>query len=274
MKEMGVIIGNNYAGKEKIKTVTVLPPAIVDEVSDEEQLDDDEILFQDIAAFEEVAGTLEYETEDIDPENEFTTKKEEKPGTLKDDTDKILSPKWTNSARKIVYDPIESDTDGLTQLQIEMCNSIRGLSPLELFSKFFDEEVLEMIILQTVSYAKQKNCSTFELSKSQLKRFLGILLISGYHTVPSIADYWSKAPSLGVSIVKQSMSRNQFNLIKGFLHVCDNNHLTSSDKFSKVPLLHSFLKRFFKHFFLDPATVRPHEPKVYAIRNLDGRFVD
>lgn len=39
---------------------------------------------------------------------------------------------------------------------------------------------------------------------SMMKCFVGILFFSGYHTLPSIQDYWASAPALGLPILRPS----------------------------------------------------------------------
>ncbi|KAG8234996.1 hypothetical protein J437_LFUL013876 [Ladona fulva] len=46
------------------------------------------------------------------------------------------------------------------------------------------------------------------------KIFLGILIFSGYHTLPSERDYWSDQEDLGVPLVRDAMSRNTYLEIK------------------------------------------------------------
>lgn len=82
----------------------------------------------------------------------------------------------------------------------------------------------------------------------ELKRFLGILLMCGYSTVPAINDYWSSNPTLGRPIVKQALSRNKFKLIKKYLHLNDNNALDKDDKFSKLRPYFDLLNRNFIKF--------------------------
>ena len=40
--------------------------------------------------------------------------------------------------------------------------------------------------------------------------FLGIILLSGYHSLTEERDYWSTQPDLGVEVVRETMSKNRF----------------------------------------------------------------
>lgn len=144
-------------------------------------------------------------------------------------------PKWSHKRgrdKQFLYDntPV---VEPLTNVKQDLFTKIENKSPLELFELFFDAEVFGLIISESNKYAKQKN-SDFCLDDIYLRRFIGILILSGYHTLPSIDDYWSTEPSLGIEIVKQSMSRTKFKTIKTFLHFCDNNELDKNDKLAKV----------------------------------------
>lgn len=90
-----------------------------------------------------------------------------------------------------------------------------------------------MIIENTNRYAQQKN-EDFHIDAIHLKRYLGVLILSGYHVLPTIRDYWSNHPTLGIPVVKQCMSRNKFLKIQKYLHFCDNYNLDKNDKMAKV----------------------------------------
>lgn len=128
---------------------------------------------------------------------------------------------------------IEPIPSGLHEKQEQLKTKLSEYLPLQLFECFFDPEVYSLIITQTNLYAKQKN-TNFELDWLHLRRFIGILVLTSYHTLPGIRDYWSNQPSLGIPIVRQTMTRNEFMEIKRHIHFCDNNKLDSADKLAKV----------------------------------------
>src|SRR5215469_13620864 len=66
-----------------------------------------------------------------------------------------------------------------------------------------------------------------------LERFIGILLLSGYHRLPRQNMYWSKQEDLGVPIVASAMSRNRFESIKRYFHLANNQALGVGDKIAK-----------------------------------------
>ena len=56
-------------------------------------------------------------------------------------------------------------------------------------------------------------------NKDELKVFLGLVLLTGLnHKKGSLASYWSKDKLIATSFFNKCMSRNQFQLLTGFLH--------------------------------------------------------
>ena len=54
--------------------------------------------------------------------------------------------------------------------------------------------MISLLVDQTNLYAtRDKNMQTFKTNDAEMRKFLGLLLISGYHNLPSEADYWSTA---------------------------------------------------------------------------------
>ncbi|KAJ8935631.1 hypothetical protein NQ314_012715 [Rhamnusium bicolor] len=66
----------------------------------------------------------------------------------------------------------------------------KGLSPTELFEKFFDEEIILLLLQETSKYALFLNCPHPKISVEELKCFIGILILSGYNTLPGKRCYW------------------------------------------------------------------------------------
>jgi DNA excision repair protein ERCC-6 len=80
-------------------------------------------------------------------------------------------------------------------------------------------------------------------------RFIGILLLSGYNSLPKEQDYWSNQPDLGVGIVSSAMSSKRFLLIKSMIHLVDNTKLdTNSSKVAKVLPLYDAINSASKAF--------------------------
>lgn len=117
-------------------------------------------------------------------------------------------------------------------------------SPFKIWSLIFDNEIFQLICDQSLLYAhRDKNDLSFRLDLDEIYKFLGILILSGYHTLPSERHYWSTQKDLGVPIVSDSMTRNRFQKIKSFIHLADNQSLTPGNKLAKVQPMYDLMNR-------------------------------
>ena len=57
----------------------------------------------------------------------------------------------------------------------------KNLSSCDIFLQFLDENLLTLIVKQSNIYARQNNNHEFHLFVSELKSFIGILILWGYH---------------------------------------------------------------------------------------------
>ena len=96
-----------------------------------------------------------------------------------------------------------------------------------------------MIREETLRYARSKNNHSFHSTEKGIN-FFGILIISGYHTIPSEKQYWSTRPSFVALIYPETRSQTRFIEIKKYLHLVNNENLSNS-KTAKVDLLYNKL---------------------------------
>ncbi|XP_025192062.1 piggyBac transposable element-derived protein 3-like [Melanaphis sacchari] len=183
---------------DSVDAVYIPPP--VDEVTDEEELDDDlrenVINLPDVAGTYEIHASLPNSSEDLDSELLPSSSIKSKVSKKNINKSKTALPKWKKEV------PVD--------------------------------DVWEKIISYTKKYACDKNRHSFIIDKTSLKRFFGILIFSGYHTLPATKLYWSKDEDKGIPLVRNSMSRNRFDSIKQNLHLSDNDQLDKNDRFSKL----------------------------------------
>ena len=104
--------------------------------------------------------------------------------------------------------------------------------PLELFSAFFTEELLEAIVHETNRYAAQylatnhpDNTPEWQTNAEELKAYLGFMVLMGINELPEIRDYWSRDPCLHYSPIASRITRNRFEEICRYLHFIDNDTL-------------------------------------------------
>ena len=118
-----------------------------------------------------------------------------------------------------------------------------GKEPYEIFKMFFGPDMIQHLTEQTNLYAvRDKNNSKFHATEEEICKFLGILLISGYHSLPSENDYWSTSEDLEAPVFRKTMSRDRFRIIKRYLHLADNSNLASSKMAKVLPLLEMLKK--------------------------------
>lgn len=124
---------------------------------------------------------------------------------------------------------------------------VNDMKPIDYFECMFDNDVIEMLVKYTNLYATQKN-KDGNVSCSEMRCFLGILLFSGYVVVPRRAMYWENATDCGMPMVFNAISRDRFKFIMSNIHCCDNTQLNISDKFSKLKPLFDSLNANFLEF--------------------------
>ena len=63
-----------------------------------------------------------------------------------------------------------------------------------------------------------------DLTKAELKKFLGFTMLMGHVRKVKLDDYWSTNPLLVTPIFRQSITKNRYELIWRFLDFQDNEH--------------------------------------------------
>ncbi|KAJ8979354.1 hypothetical protein NQ317_010127 [Molorchus minor] len=118
------------------------------------------------------------------------------------------------------------------------------LLPMELFQLFFDDALITMITDFSNKFAIQRN-RIGDITKEEIKSFLGILILSGYNSMSGRYMYWEKSADVHNSLVAKAISKNRFEYILSNIHVCDNEKLDNEDRYAKVrPLITSLNKKF------------------------------
>lgn len=155
---------------------TIIPPNAYQE-TDEEEIDEGNLLRNDLP--NDIPGELEL-LEESDSEEDIP---------LADLRKSTLAPsaiKW----RKRAMNMDMPGTRFFESFKNNMNSSLGGKSTIEVFETLFDNDVVQLIIDQTVKYASQHNVHRFNFTAEDFKVFIGILLFSGYHSLPRERMYW------------------------------------------------------------------------------------
>ncbi|KRY47170.1 Solute carrier family 2, facilitated glucose transporter member 3 [Trichinella britovi] len=138
----------------------------------------------------------------------------------------------------VMHDDYESDSESIDTLPVEKtltcfssdlgeekqlalhetASELISLSPTGLFHKILPVEKIEDFADKSQRYALQKGVN-FEVHVEVLMQFFGLILLSGYHSVPNENHFWSTADDVCVSIVPRVMSRNKFKNVKRYFHL-------------------------------------------------------
>ena len=116
-------------------------------------------------------------------------------------------------------------------------------TPVEFFEFFFDHDLMNLIVEQSVLYARQCGNHSYETSIQEMRSLLGILLVSGYTKVPRRRMYWELSTDAHNDAIASAMSRNRFLECLRYLHFADNEQLEANDRYAKVRMLFTDLNQ-------------------------------
>ena len=100
--------------------------------------------------------------------------------------------------------------------------------PLQLFSLFFDDEVVGVVVTETNRYAQQclaGTTRTWSTEADEIRAYVGFNILMGINWLPEIRDYWAKDEKLHYSPIASRISRTRFESITRYLHFTDNSSL-------------------------------------------------
>lgn len=116
------------------------------------------------------------------------------------------------------------------------------MSPIDFFEKFFDNEIIQLLVEQSTNYALYLNESNPKISSEEMKCAIAILLVTGYNILPGRDFYWESQNDVKNIMITDAMRRDRFRLIIRYLHCADNTKPDSNDKMWKLRPLMDKLK--------------------------------
>lgn len=157
---------------------------------------------------------------------------------------KLTNVKWSNSNFSI------PTKDVIFKNNINFPDEILSLdTPMKIFSYFFNDDLLEHICKESIRFSKQNdpNCQ-FNISNIGLKKYVGICILMSLVNISNCRKYWS--PNLGNTIIQVTMSNNNFEKIRKYLHFNNNDNMIprnspGHDRLFKIrPLIDALNKKF------------------------------
>ncbi|XP_018371355.1 PREDICTED: piggyBac transposable element-derived protein 4 [Trachymyrmex cornetzi] len=131
---------------------------------------------------------------------------------------------------------------------------LNGNKPINYFQLFFDDFLLDLIVQETNIYqnqnpepVRQKMAAWVDVTREELKKFLGLTILMGHLKKISLEDYWSTNPLLVTPIFPQTMHRNRYNQILRYLHF-HNNQVVMNHPLKKVKVIIDNLNAKFSRF--------------------------
>ena len=105
---------------------------------------------------------------------------------------------------------------------------------------------------ETKRYAQRRGSSDFSLLLAEVKCAVSILILNGYHGLPSRRNYWEQQPDMLTKIISDNMRRNRFEKIMQSLHVANSNNLPKDTNVGRVSAyLDKLRKNFHAHCMWD-----------------------
>ncbi|XP_053949315.1 piggyBac transposable element-derived protein 3-like [Anastrepha ludens] len=101
--------------------------------------------------------------------------------------------------------------------------------PHEQFEKFFDGTLLEYICEQSALYSVEQNRPNPNITVSELRAFIGILIVTGYNYHSNYKHLWSQDEDIRNNLVSNTMRRNRFQEILQNLPFEENSKACSKD---------------------------------------------
>lgn len=111
------------------------------------------------------------------------------------------------------------------------------------------DNFINLVVTESNRYAHQQGLE-YETDAEEMKAFFGILLLTGFHELPSTRHYWSTDPKFGVDFVHNIMTLKRFESIKRCLHFNDNITCPKreSEEFDRAYKIRPVLDHFNKAF--------------------------
>ena len=163
-----------------------------------------------------------------------------------------MSPGW-RSMEEVLWEPEEFPFTA-TPGPINAAAELQSDQPVDFFSLFVTDELLDHIVHQTNIYAKESIARLpflphsrankwQDVTREELKSFFGLYFLTGLLWKPHLELYWSTEEITSTPYFSKVMSRNRFQNILRFLHFSDK--VDKNDRLHKIrPVFESLIQKF------------------------------
>lgn len=148
--------------------------------------------------------------------------------------------KWKGSKLRISDDAVtfHGEQNSMTENQETMHY------PIDFFLYYFTDDLMQMIAEQSALYSmQQKPEKPSRITATEIKKFIGISLYMSLVKLSYTRNYWSR--DFRIDRVSNTLTLNQFEDIKRFLHFSDNSAHAVDDKLKKIrPIIEHLRNRY------------------------------
>ena len=155
------------------------------------------------------------------------------------------------------FQPLEINNP-LTHGQGNLPEDVRPDDPYAIFSLFFDEDTLQILVTHTNKYADLYPAPKTPFARSwhpttvrELRAYIGVYIWMGVHHESSIESYWStnaNEDSIHYAVTKH-ISKNRWQQIDRFFHISAPNRRSNQSVFEKLEPLSEHLRLKFKSYW-------------------------
>ena len=141
------------------------------------------------------------------------------------------------------------------------------IDPIDCYRHFITDEIIDLMVRETNRYAEQYFQTHEITSRSKFRqwkpttdqemlKFLGIIIQMGLVQMPKLSHYWSSSQLYGSEIIRNSMSRERFELLLKFWHFSNNDNKNSNqDRLFKLKPLLDLLRARFSSVYIPGSVV-------------------
>jgi hypothetical protein len=129
----------------------------------------------------------------------------------------------------------------------------------QVVSTVIGDGLIELFVEQSNLYHRQnvdrwkmslKSQKWTDITKSEMKKFVGLILLMGQVRTDNLKDYWFTDPTIATPVFSQTMSRNRFEAIWQAWHFSGNSQIkTDSSRLFKIETVYEYLLQKFRSVY-------------------------